>query len=140
MNTLLLEGSDAIGMFCRQYMRSKKDIPIRSSEMGVLIYAHKEGTPITPGMISEFFKIAKPSVTTLLIPLVDKGYLIKESSVIDRRSYTVKLSLSGKKLVEVTFDEYYKSMELLQRNMGVDEFSLFVGLIQKANTILREEL
>lgn len=139
MDFNLIDCADAIGMFCRLHMYTKKDIPIRSSEMGVLIFTHKQNVLVTPLMISRFFKIAKPSVTSMVNALIKKDYLTKEPSLSDGRSYTLRITEKGKILVESTFDEYIKSMELLKEKMGLDAFNQFIELIQLANVILAEE-
>lgn len=117
-------------------MNSKSDIPIRPSEMGVLVYAGKQYGPVTPLMISRFFRIAKPSVTSMVNSLVKNGYLKKVSSETDRRSYSLKVTEKGSELIESTFSEYVKSMELLKFGMGDEKFNEFIELIQIANVIL----
>ncbi|WP_207643940.1 MarR family winged helix-turn-helix transcriptional regulator [Youngiibacter fragilis] len=117
-------------------MNTKSDIPIRPSEMGVLVYACKQYGPVTPLMISRFFRIAKPSVTSMVNSLVKNGYLKKESSETDRRSYSLKVTEKGSELVESTFSEYVKSMELLKSGMGDEKFNELIELIQIANVIL----
>ena len=130
---------DVVSRFCRLQMNVKRDIPIRASEMGALIYVQKSDEPATPLMISNFFGIAKPSVTDMINSLVKKDYLIKIPSKVDRRSYTLKLTLKGQELLESTYNEYFRSLEILEERMGYEEFKLFIQLLQKANDILREE-
>lgn len=131
--------AEAVALFCRLQMNTKRDIPIRPSEMGVLIFTQKQNIPVTPLMISTFFKITKPSVTSMINPLIKKNYLIKTPSSTDGRSYTVSTTSQGKELVESTYNEYFRMMQLLKKNMGCKEFNLFIELIQKANSILSEE-
>jgi len=47
INVDLINSADVIGMFCRLHLNSKRDLPIRSSEMGVLIYARKQSCVVT---------------------------------------------------------------------------------------------
>ncbi|MBH1939944.1 winged helix-turn-helix transcriptional regulator [Mobilitalea sibirica] len=139
MDHYLITSADAVGLFCRMYMNLKRDLPIRPSEMGVLIFTQKQNIPVTPLMLSNFFRIAKPSVTSIINSLIRKEYLIKIPSTTDGRSYTVSTTDKGKKLVKNTFDEYFKIMQVLKSKMGRKDFALFVDLIQKANNILSEE-
>jgi DNA-binding MarR family transcriptional regulator len=131
--------ADAIALFCRQQMNIKRDIPIRPSEMGALIFTQKYNAPITPLMLSNFFRITKPSVTSMVNSLIKKDYLIKIPSSTDGRSYTVSITEKGTDLVESTRKEYFRTMELLKEKMGHKEFDLFIELIHKANSILSEE-
>lgn len=134
----LVNSADAIGMFCRLHMNTKRDLPIRPSEMGVLIYTQKQSDSVTPLMISQFFNIAKPSVSAMVKALVNKGYLIQSPSETDKRSYTISITEKGSNLVETTFNEYFKTVELLKEKMGESKFNQFIELIETANKILEE--
>jgi len=138
MNNIII-GGEEVALFCRLQMNAKRDIPIRPSEMGLLIYVKKQDIPVTPLMISNFFKIAKPSVTSMVNSLIKKDYLIKTQSATDGRSYTISATDKASDLVESTYREYFRTMELLKKRMGSKEFGLFIELIQKANSILSEE-
>ncbi|GAA0748767.1 MarR family winged helix-turn-helix transcriptional regulator [Clostridium oceanicum] len=130
---------NVISRFCRLQMNLKRDLPIRASEMGVLIYIQKNKEQSTPIMISNFFGIAKPSVTDIINSLVKKNYLIKIKSEIDRRSYILEITTKGYELLENTYEEYFRTIEILQNKMGNKEFKLFIKLLKEANTILSEE-
>ena len=133
-----VKGADAIGMFCRLHMNTKRDLPIRPSEMGVLIYTQKQSESVTPLMISQFFNIAKPSVSAMVKALTKNGYLTQSPSETDKRSYTINITDKGKMLVETTFVEYFKSVELLKEKMGEAKFNQFIELVETANKILEE--
>jgi DNA-binding MarR family transcriptional regulator len=139
MDNDINSSADAVGLFCRLQMNIKRDLPIRSSEMGVLIFTQKQGEPVTPLMISNFFRIAKPSVTSMVNALIKKDYLMKTPSSTDGRSYTVSATDKGTELVESTYNQYFRTMEILKKKMGSKEFNLFIDLIHKANNILSEE-
>ncbi len=131
--------AEEIAMFCRLQMHAKKGLPIRSSEMGVLIYVQKQNEGVTPLMISNFFQIAKPSVTAMINELVKKRYLAKIPSSTDGRSYVVSITEKGKELVASTHEEYFKAIALLEDKMGARDFKTFIELMERANTILSEE-
>lgn len=135
-----IQSAEEIGLFCRLNSNIKKDIPIRSSEMGVLIYIYKNGEITTPQMISQFFKIKKPSVTSQINVLIKNEFLIKIPSQVDGRSYSLKVTDSGRNLVETTFGEYLKFVKLLHDEMGEDNYHQFINLIHQANQILGNTL
>lgn len=135
----MIESAEIVSRFCRLQMNTKRDIPIRASEMGALIFVEKSLEPVTPLMISSFFGISKPSVTDMVNSLVDKEYLTKTPSDKDRRSYIVSATAKGHEMVDRTFKEYVKSLELLEEKMGEQEFKLFIRLLEKANSILSWE-
>jgi DNA-binding MarR family transcriptional regulator len=130
---------DAVSRFCRLQMNIKRDMPIRASEMGALIYVEKSEQPATPLMISNYFGIAKASVTDMVNSLIKKDYLIKIPSKVDKRSYTLEVTPKGHELLEATYDEYFKSMEILNKRMGAKDFRSFIKLLKEANRILGEE-
>ena len=138
MQENVIAAGEEIAMFCRLQLYVKKGLPIRSSEMGVLIYVQKENEAVTPLMISNFFQVTKPSVTAMINELVKKKYLVKTPSDTDKRSYAVSVTDMGKELVDSTHNEYFKSVELLKKQLGQDDFESFLKLIQKANKILKE--
>lgn len=138
MNEKLMQGTEAIGLFCRLYMNNKRELPIRPSEMGILIFVQKQNMPVTPLNISQFFNMAKPSVTTKLNVLLTAGYLEKKASETDGRSYTVQITSKGAALVTETFDAYYKTIELLWIQMGESAFNQLVQSIELANDVLKE--
>lgn len=137
MQERIILAAEEIAMFCRLQIHAKKGLPIRSSEMGVLIYIQKQNEAVTPLMISNFFQIAKPSVTVMINELIRKNYLTKVPSPIDGRSYTVSITDKGQELVETTHNEYFKSIELLKEQMGVEDFDILVKLLKSANEILK---
>lgn len=139
MKESIMDSRDVVSKFCRLQMNKKMAIPIRASEMGALIYVQKSEDKVTPLMISNFFGIAKPSVTDMIDSLIKKTYLIKIPSKIDRRSYTVEVTEKGHELLESTAKEYLRTMDLLEEKMGNQKFSLFIQLLQEANELLSEE-
>lgn len=134
----LMRSADTIGMFCRLNMKVKRDLPIRASEMGVLIFTSKQDDEVTPLMISQFFKIAKPSVTSMIKPLLRLSYLEKTISMLDKRSYSLRITQKGKNLVNSTINDYYKSIDMMIEKMGLNEFNTLIELLNKANEILEE--
>ena len=139
MKESIIACEEAVSRFCRLQMNVKRDLPIRASEMGALIFVGKCQEPTTPLMISNFFGIAKPSVTEMVNSLLKKDYLIKIPSQVDKRSYTLKVTAKGQDLLHSTYRDYFKALEILEERMGAEEFQVFVQLLEKANNILGEE-
>jgi DNA-binding MarR family transcriptional regulator len=140
MSKDIMMSAEIVSRFCRLQMNSRRDIPIRPSEMGVLILVEKSEEAVTPLMISNFFGISKPSVTDMVNSLIKGNYLSKTPSEKDKRSYTVSVTPKGHELVEITFKEYVKSMELLEGKMGEQEFKTLIDLLEKANKVLSGEM
>lgn len=139
MNPDLIHSADIIGKFCRMQLNSKRDLPIRASEMGVLIYIQRQSEPVTPLMISQFFNITKPSVSSMVKTLLKHDYLRKIQHGSDHRSYLLTLTKQGIDLVSVTFDSYFQSIEKIVAVMGDESFQQFIRLMNIAILAMEEE-
>lgn len=135
----LIAGAEAVSLFCRLNINAKKNLPIRSSEMGLLIFVVKSEGSVTPVMASDFFKVTKPMVTTMVNALSKKGYLTKLQSPADKRSFTLYPTEKAVQLVEETYTEYFKNMSYLKSAMGQKKYDKMIALLELANYILLED-
>lgn len=133
---LLGSGAEAASLFCRLYLNTRKEIPVRSSHMGLLILLVKSENPVTPMEAAQFFRVKKPMITGMVNCLEKGGYLIKKPSEEDRRSYWMIPTQKTVALVEETYGEYYKVMEALYDGMGHDVYGELLHLLKQANSIL----
>ena len=136
---MIIQASEQISLFCRLHINSKKELPIRSSEMGMLIYLVKTNEEKTPNAIARFFKVTKSMVTNMVTSLLHKGYIEKNQSKTDRRSFFLLPTKKAINLVEDTYEEYFKMTSILETKMGKKDFDEFIDLLKKANDILLEE-
>lgn len=134
-----IQASDVFSLFCRLNLCTKTELPIRSSEMGLLIYIVKSESPISSLQAAQFFKVSKPMIATMVRSLVSKGFLQKQFSTVDKRSYVLVPTVAAKDLIEQTSADYYKTMRILEENMGSKDFNQMLELLHRANTILLEE-
>ena len=139
MSDELIKGAETVSMFCRLNINIKKDLPIRSSEMGLLILIYKSDKPVTPVMAADFFKVKKPMITTMVSNLLKHGYIEKIPSLDDKRSFSLNPTEKARQLVDDTYSEYMKTMELLRHKLGSIDFGKLIILLKKANSILLEE-
>ncbi len=135
----LLKAAEHISLFCRLNINTKRELPIRSSEMGMLIYLCKTDGDKTPMGISRFFKVSKAMATNMVTAMHKKGYITKQPSQEDRRSNRIIPTPKAMELVENAYDEYYKTMLTLSEKMGSKNFAALIDLLDQANTILLEE-
>lgn len=134
----IYQSMDILGRFCRLKLAVKQDLPLRSSEMGVLIYLSKQTSDVTPLMVSEFLRVKKPSVTPLIQTLIKKDYVTKQRSQVDKRSYTLQVTERGFRLLEEVEADYLSSVLMLKEKLGDDQFNEWIRLTEQANTILEE--
>lgn len=135
----LESGAEAASLFCRLYINTKKELPIRSSHMGLLILTVKSETPVTPIEAARFFKVKKPMITTMVNSLLKGGYLEKQASPTDRRSYLLIPTAKTIQMVEGAYSEYFKIMDNLYKEMGPQNYQELIGLLAQANRILAKE-
>lgn len=126
--------------FSRDYMELKKDLPIRPSEMGVLnIITRREGD-FTPLMLAEMIGVSKPMIAAHIQMLLKKGYIYKEASPDDRRSFYVRPTEKGIALAdefEVRQTEYLKAIEA---RLGEEDFAELARLLDETQNVLSEIL
>lgn len=135
----LMNAAEQIALFCRLNINTKKELPIRSSEMGLLIYLSKHKPKSTPIEASRFFNVSKGMITNMVTSLVKKEYLIKEKSLEDKRSHILIPTEKALYLVDETYDEYFNVILTLQTKLGIEEFNDFISKLERINTILLEE-
>lgn len=124
--------------FSREYMGLKKYLPIRPSEMGVLnIVSHRQGD-FTPLMLAEMIGVSKPMITAHIRALLKKGYIYRDTSGADKRSFFVRPTEKGKALAdefEARQTEYLKTIEA---NLGEEKFDELIGLLGKTQAMLEK--
>lgn len=135
----IMNASEQISLFCRLNINTKREIPIRSSEMGMLIYLVKTNEEKTPNGVSRFFRFTKSMATNMVTSLSSNGYLEKKQSQSDKRSIVLIPTNKAIKLVEDTYEEYFKMISLLEIQMGKDKFNELLCLLELANDILLKE-
>lgn len=139
MKSELIKGAGTVSMFCRLNTNMKKELPIRPSEMGLLILICKSEQAVTPVMVADFLKVKKPMVTAMVASLYKHGYIEKIPSPDDKRSFYLNPTEAARHLVEDTYTEYIKTMELLWNRLGTKEFDNLMRVLEKTNTVLLEE-
>lgn len=135
----LIKSSKQISLFCRLNLNTKQELPIRSSEMGMLIYLVKTEEEKTPNAAAKFFNVTKSMATNMATSLLNNGYIEKIQSEADKRSFLLIPTDKAIRLVEDTYEEYFRTMSLLESKMGEEKFDEFIRLLETANEILLEE-
>lgn len=138
-NPLIPKGANIISLFCRLNLHGKKNLPLRSSEMGLLIFTVKSKTPVTPVMAANYFNVSKPMIASMVKQLTTDEYVTKVPSQEDKRSYTLQPTSKAIELTETVYDEYFKDMRRLISGMGEEKFTDMLILLEEANKLLLEE-
>lgn len=141
MNKNLIKNlTEEITSFCRANMKRKQSIPIRSSEMGCLIYIVKNAKDhgVRSVDLSDYFDIKKSSISAIISSLEAQGYIKKTVSK-DKRSNPIVPCEKGIKLVDNTFYEYHKLSNRIIVELGEDESNHFLETLKKVTNIILEE-
>lgn len=125
--------------FSRNYMELKKDLPIRPSEMAVLNIITQRSEKHTPLMIADLLGVSKPMIAAHIRALLKKGYIYKESSAADGRSFYVlptaqAVTLTAKFNAKQT--AYLKDMETA---LGENAFGELVRLLNTTLPVLEKK-
>lgn len=124
--------------YSRGYAGLKKDLPIRPSEMGVLnIIVQREGM-FTPLMIAELLEVSKPMVTNHINVLEKKGYIVKEYSKEDKRSFYIIPTAKAKELVKVTEEKMTNYLHQIEKALGKEKFEKLLEILEDTNKILKD--
>ena len=124
-------------IFSKKYMELKKDLPIRPSEMGVLNIITKKDGLFTPLMIAELLEVSKPMITNHITVLENKGYIIREYSKEDKRSFYLIPTEKAKELVEVTEKKMSKYLQQIEKSLGNENFDKLLQMLTDTNKILK---
>lgn len=81
--------------------------------------------------LADTLKITKPSVSAIVNKLIDKGFIIKEQSEDDQRSYHLHLSDKGKTIIEAE-NKIYRAFSLhIRTTLNETEQEHFVHIMKK---------
>lgn len=135
----LLKGADTISLFCRLNVNTRQNLPIRSSEMGLLMYLSQCAEPPSSVDAAAFFKVSKPMVANMVRSLEKEGYLARGASPTSQRRFTLLLTDKGTGLVKNTTTEYLQSMSVMQEGLGEEDFDKLIELLDRTNHLLLQD-
>lgn len=137
-----LAANAVLSIFSKNYMELKKGLPIRPSEMGVLNIIAETPGPHTSVMLAELLNVSKPMITAHLTSLSEKGYIMKQPSSEDKRSFYILPTEKALALVESARVDLNRQLARLMEGLGEEQFDMLLHLTREANKILeanREE-
>ncbi|MBQ8623811.1 MAG: winged helix-turn-helix transcriptional regulator [Oscillospiraceae bacterium] len=124
--------------FSRDYMELKKDLPIRPSEMAVVNIITKRDGDFTPLAIAELLGVSKPMIAAHIAVLEKKGYIYKESSMLDKRSFYVRPTDKAKALADEFEASQTENLKKIEMGLGEESFAELIRLLEKTQTVLDE--
>ena len=104
--------------------------------MGLLNIISKREGDFTPLMLAEMIGVSKPMITAHIQVLIKKGYIFKEASGVDKRSFFVRPTEKGKALADEFEKRQTGHLKKIEEGLGEKEFAELVSLMSKAQNIL----
>ena len=135
----MMNAMEQVSLFCRLNMNTRRNLPIRSSEMGMLIYLVKADGEKTAKGVADFFKVTKAMATNMSSALLKNGFLEKQQQENDKRIFLLRPTEKSVQLVNETYYEYMKQMNILRNSMGEAAFHTLLDLLNMANVILLDK-
>lgn len=138
-NELAYRLSECISAFCRANMNRKSNLPIRSSEMGILIFITLNAgeTGVRAVELSEYFGMQKSSVSLVIKSLEKQGYIKRTLSGDDKRSNPLFPTEEGTRLVNEAFEEYHRFSSRLIAKIGTEKCEEFLQILNIATKIIQ---
>ena len=79
----------------------------------------------------------KVIISRLIKKLIREGFLIKVENLQDERSYYLKITEKGKKILEKDYEKIILPISVLEKKMGEKDFIDFMNQISNSNKILK---
>ena len=119
--------------------KSRKLEHTSAQEIDFLFRIALSEDPLTPREITNIMGISKTIVSRLTDHLEAKGFIYKEASASDRRSYCIRITDAGKDEIDRMYYYYLDPIYTLQKNMEKEKFETLFQLIREANEILSSQ-
>ena len=133
------EANAIFSLFGRDYMELKKELPIRPSEMGVLNIISKDDKMYTPLMVAALLDVSKPMIANHISVLEQKGYITKDFSSDDKRSFYIIPTEKAKELVKNEEKKLHSKLKKIEKTIGIDKFEMLINTLKEVNEILKRE-
>lgn len=133
-----LHANIVLSKFSRDYIDLKNNLPIRPSEMGVVNVLVKREGKLTPLAIADILGVSKTMVATHIATLEKQGYIVKQASQTDKRSFFVLPTDKAKHLVEQVDARLDAQLRFLEQTMGVDMFDALITLADWAQKTIEK--
>lgn len=136
----MMEIMQDIRLFSSLHIRhSKKEGITTAQEMDLLSRIVFAKTPLTPHELTSQMGLCKSAVSRLIEHLEKKGFLMKQKSEQDKRSYVLLITEQGNQELDQTYRYYLEPVYHLKRVMGEAEFSSLTKQIKLANQLSQSE-
>ena len=124
--------------FSRDFTELKNYLPIRPSEMALLNIIVRRKRDFTPLILAEVMAVSKPMIAAHIQALEKNGYIYKEQSAEDKRSFYVRPTDKAIALCAEYESKQTERLNEIASKLGDEEFDELVRLMDKAQRVIRE--
>lgn len=135
----MMETMQEIRLFSSLHIRGKRKGATSSQEVDVLSRIILSDMPLTPLELATLTGLSKSAVSRLIESLQRKGFLLKQYSEKDKRSYTLYTTEKGKQELEQAYQHYLEPIYKLRRTIGEERFQSLITQIKEANKMLKNK-
>lgn len=133
----MLEYQQELHHFSRMMLLQEEKHSLTISEIEILSWLSIQPEKSTPLDLAHKTGMKKEAVSRCLRRLSEKNYIVKEPHPVDKRSFVLTLSESGRRELYENYTFILKTMYALKKEMG-ESFNVLFDSIQKANRFLDE--
>lgn len=116
--------------------KTQKGNQILAQEIDFLFRVAFAKELMTPGQLAMAMGVSKTIISRLTEQLERKKFISKERDEIDRRSYVIRVTDSGKEEIDRMYYYYMNPLYELKEKMSELRFRQLFELIEEANNIL----
>ena len=120
----------------RTMLREKFDMTLPRFELLSALDRVADG--LTMGELSRWLMVSKGNVTGIAERLSEDGFIVREPTPTDRRSFVVTLTEKGRKAYKEMELEYEQLLEKLFDDQSPDDSDMFTGMLAKIKESVEE--
>ena len=117
-------------------LREKFDMTLPRFELLSALDRVADG--LTMGELSRWLMVSKGNVTGIAERLSEDGFIVREPTPTDRRSFVVSLTQKGSKAYKEMELEYEQLLEKLFDDLTPDDSDMFTGILAKIKESVEE--
>ena len=117
-------------------LREKFDMTLPRFELLSALDRVADG--LTMGELSRWLMVSKGNVTGIAERLSEDGFIVREPTPTDRRSFVVTLTEKGRKAYKEMELEYEQLLEKLFDDLSPDDSDMFTGMLAKIKESIEE--
>ena len=91
---------------------------------------------LTMGELSRWLMVTKGNITGIAERLSEDGFIKRQPTPTDRRSFVVTLTPKGRKLFKEMETEYERLLDELFAEISIEDFDSFTGVLAKVKDVI----